>query len=143
MPIELSIVTPEREAYSGTIDSVVLPGSEGDFGVLEEHERFLCPTRIGELAIHERERTVYAALSDGFIRVSDDRVVVLVETCELAEHIDVARAERAQQRAERRIQDIRAGLLESRELNRSGAALARAVIRIQVAGRWGDRAATP
>ena len=51
MSVELVIVTPSGEAYRGEVERVVLPGSEGDFGVLEGHERFLCSLRTGEIQL--------------------------------------------------------------------------------------------
>jgi len=100
MPLDLTIVTPSGSAFRGEVDSVVLPGSEGDFGVLPEHERFLCPLRIGELQIQRGGQTTYAAVSEGFADVSGSEVAVLVESCELADEIDTAQAQLAVQRAE-------------------------------------------
>jgi F-type H+-transporting ATPase subunit epsilon len=100
MPFELTIVTPHGEAWHGQADSVVLPGTEGDFGVLPNHERFLTPLRVGEVVITEGGSTVYAAIADGFAEVRGDQVSVMVDSCELAADIDAARAERARERAE-------------------------------------------
>ena len=101
MPIHLTVVTPEGQSYSGTVESVVLPGSEGDFGVLEDHERFLAPLRIGPVEIAGPAGRSWAAVSDGFAEVSGERVVVLVDSCRLAEEVDEveAQAERDRLRA--------------------------------------------
>ena len=66
MPFELSIVTPQGESYNGPVDSVVLPGSEGDFGVLPEHERFLSPLRIGAVEIVAPTEHFHAVIAEGF-----------------------------------------------------------------------------
>ena len=137
MPLELTIVTPERQVFAGPVANVVLPGSEGDFGVLEHHERFLAPLRIGEARIEQDGRVRYAAVTDGFAEVTGERVVVLVDACELAEDIDAARAERARERAERQIHEVKNGSGEVRSLQLYEAALQRAIIRIQVAGKRG------
>jgi F-type H+-transporting ATPase subunit epsilon len=100
MPFALSIVTPEGSVFEGEVDGVVLPGAEGDFGVLPDHERFLCPLRIGEVQIQTSGRTTWAAVSSGFADVSGSQVAVMVDACELSGDIDVARAEAALQRAE-------------------------------------------
>ena len=100
MPLDLTIVTPSGPAYRGDVDSVVLPGSEGDFGVLPEHERFLCPLRVGEVRIQKGGQTLYAAIAEGFAEVSGEQVTVLADACELAGDIDTARAELAVRRAE-------------------------------------------
>ena len=101
MSIELTIVTPQGIVYQGPVESVVLPGTEGEFGVLENHERFLAPLRIGEVEIQTREGSTFAAIADGFADVDGEEVTVLVESCEVAGDIDVARAELARERASR------------------------------------------
>jgi F-type H+-transporting ATPase subunit epsilon len=106
MPFELTIVTPQGQAYHGPADSVVLPGSEGDFGVLPGHERFLTPLRIGAVEIRSGGEQLWAAIADGFADVNGDAVALLVESCELASEIDTARAEHARERAEQGLRDL-------------------------------------
>ncbi|MFT5444752.1 MAG: F-type H+-transporting ATPase subunit epsilon [Myxococcota bacterium] len=88
MSLELVIVTPEGQAYSGTVDQVVLPGSEGEFGVLESHERTLAPLQHGAVEIKTASGSEWIALSNGFADVGADRVVVLADSCVLASAID-------------------------------------------------------
>jgi F-type H+-transporting ATPase subunit epsilon len=83
--LELSIVTPEGEAFQGPVESVVLPGSEGDFGVLPRHERLLTPLREGEVEIRTASGTQRATISEGFADVSGSEVVVMVTRCQLGE----------------------------------------------------------
>lgn len=90
MSIDLIIVTPEGEAYSGTVDQVVLPGSEGEFGVLEQHERTLAPLQHGAIEIKLESGSEWAAVSNGFADVSSERVVVLADYCVMAGSIDKA-----------------------------------------------------
>ena len=106
MPFQLTIVTPQGEAYHGEVERVVLPGSEGDFGVLPDHERFLTPLRVGEVEITSGGETLHAAIADGFAEVQGEQVAVLVESCELEAEIDVARAERARDRAEQQLAQL-------------------------------------
>ena len=136
MPFELTIVTPRGETYGGTVESVVLPGSEGDFGVLRSHERFLTPLRPGEVEIRTDSDRVFAAIAEGFADVSGEEVVVLVESCELADDIDVARAELARERAEQGL----AQLVDATEerYREFEAALLRARTRIRVGARAGE-----
>lgn len=133
MGMKLSIVTPQGSVFEGEVDGVVLPGSEGDFGVLPEHERFLCPLRIGEAQIQQGGRTTWAAVSSGFADVSGSQVSVMVDTCELASDIDVARAEAALQRAEQALAEGAQG--EEVRVEQYEAALARARTRISVGQR--------
>lgn len=134
MPFELLIVTPQGPAYSGRADVVVLPGSEGDFGVLPSHERLLAPLRIGEVEIRSGGEVIYAAIAAGFAEVNGSEVVVMVESCESASEVDVARAELAQSRAA-------AGLAElgedahAKRIEEFEATLARARNRISLAQR--------
>jgi F-type H+-transporting ATPase subunit epsilon len=84
MPLDLTIVTPSGRAYRGDVDSVVLPGSEGDFGVLPGHERFLTALRVGEIQIRAGNQTLVATCGEGFADVSAEQVAVMVDACEFA-----------------------------------------------------------
>ena len=136
MPFELSIVTPQGQAFSGAVDSVTLPGSEGEFTVLPGHERFLTPLQIGMAVIRRGSGTLYAAVSDGFAEVRSDAVKVLVESCELAGDIDRARAEHARSRAEQGLAAMPADAERTR-FEEFEKALARARNRLLVADQKG------
>jgi len=133
MGFHLTIVTPQGASFDSEVDAVVLPGSEGDFGVLPDHERFLCPLRIGEVQIQAGGTTTWAAVSSGFADVSGAQVAVLVDACELASNIDVARAEAALQRAEQALAEG-ADSTEAR-VEQFEAALDRARTRVAVGQR--------
>ncbi|HEY8153091.1 MAG TPA: ATP synthase F1 subunit epsilon [Myxococcota bacterium] len=81
MPLDLTIVTPQGEAFHGPVEAVVLPGSEGDFGVLPRHERLLTSLRVGEVEIKTSTGTRRASISEGFADVSGSEVVVMVTSC--------------------------------------------------------------
>ena len=84
MPLELIIVTPQGEAFSGPVERVVLPGTSGAFGVLESHEKLATSLRTGPVEILRTDgSTARLTVSDGFAEVADDRVVVLVTECEI------------------------------------------------------------
>jgi F-type H+-transporting ATPase subunit epsilon len=136
MPVQLTIVTPEGVRFEGPVDRVVVPGAEGDFGVLPGHERFLSPVRIGELElVIPGANGQWAAVSDGFAEVTADKVVLLVDTCEFAADIDTARAERARARAEHEMELLKARAQEDRDYKLEEGALHRALIRLQVAAK--------
>jgi len=132
--LTLTIVTPQGTVFDGPVESVVVPGSEGDFGVLPGHERFLSPVRIGELELRDPNGR-WAAVSDGFADVAADRVVLMVDSCEFAESIDAARAERARARAERELELLRQSEQEEQRFALARAALERAIVRLLVAKR--------
>ena len=90
MALQLTVVTPAGQAYDGEVEQVVLPGSEGDFGVLEQHERFLTSLRPGALEILRSGVSEWAATSDGFADVGGDKVTVLVSRCDLKADLDSA-----------------------------------------------------
>ena len=125
MALTLTIVTPDGEKYHESTRGVLLPGSEGDFGVLPGHERFLTPLRIGEVEIQAEGDTLYASISECFANVSGDEVTVMVESCELAHEIDAARAELARTRAAQGMQELGADDAEKRR-EQFEASLARA-----------------
>ena len=136
MSLELIIVTPTGEVYHGPVSSVVLPGTEGDFGVLPGHERFLAPLRIGEIHLEAEDGSVvYGAISSGFVEISADRVVVMADSCEVASDIDVARAERAKARAEAELERVRREHADQSSFMIQEGALQRALTRLQVASK--------
>ena len=134
MALTLNIVTPDGEKYHASATGVLLPGSEGDFGVLPGHERFLTPLRTGEVEIQTEGETLYGSISEGFADVSGEEVTVLVESCELAHEIDTARAELARSRAEQHLSQLGADEEEKRR-EQFEAALQRAHNRLSVGNR--------
>jgi F-type H+-transporting ATPase subunit epsilon len=84
VPLDLSIVTPTGEAFHGPVESVLLPGSEGDFGVLPRHERLLAPLRAGAIEIKTSTGTLKGEVSEGFADVSAEEVIVMVTSCKLS-----------------------------------------------------------
>lgn len=101
MPIQCTIVTQERTVFSGMVDSVNLPGSEGRFGVLPNHTALLTTLGFGEVIVRSHGEEEYFAIGGGFVDVQPDHVTVLADSAEYAEEIDVNRAEEARQRAEK------------------------------------------
>jgi F-type H+-transporting ATPase subunit epsilon len=115
-----------------TVDEIVIPGSQGYFGVLPGHAAFLTTLGIGELMYRVGRDERYLAVAKGFAEVRNDKVIVLVDTAERPEEIDRARAERARDRAERRLSGRGD---EEVDYIRALEALARALTRILTAGR--------
>src|SRR3954449_1643432 len=132
MPLLLEIVTPERLAYSDTVDSVQLPGSEGELGVLPHHAPLGSMLGVGELRIRKGGAEESFAIAGGFLQVRPDKVVVMAETADMASEIDVEKAQEARREAERVLSE---GFEEPADLARARAALQRALIRIRVAER--------
>src|SRR3954464_5251961 len=101
--LQLEIVTPDRALAREEVDEGVVPGSEGEFGVLPGHTPLLATLKVGELWYRQGQEKHYLAVAFGFVEVLPDRVTVLARVGERAQDIDVQRAERAKQRAEERL----------------------------------------
>ena len=132
MPLQLEIVTPERLAYSDTVDSVQLPGSEGELGVLPHHAPLVSTLGVGELRIRKGGSEESFAIVGGFLQVRPDRVVVMAETADLASDIDLEKAQDARREAEKALES---GYQEGADLAAARAALQQALLRIRVAER--------
>lgn len=103
MPLTVSVVTPERELYSGEADFVVARVAGGDIGVLPGHAPFLGALHHERLVIQSGDTHQYVAVHGGFLEIHDDSVSVLTQIAELAEEIDAERARRQKENAERKI----------------------------------------
>lgn len=99
--IHLEIVTPEKQLFSGDVDSVTVPSTTGYLGILPGHAPLLAQLGIGEISYVIGDRTDFLFCSWGFVEVLPDRVVILAQAAELASDIDIKRAEEAKSRAEK------------------------------------------
>ena len=100
--IDFEITTPERAVFSRKIRQVTLPTLEGEITVLPGHVPLVAPVQAGELRIvDEKGEEVLMAVSGGFLTIHpDDRIVVLADTAERAEELDLAAIEEAKKKAE-------------------------------------------
>lgn len=131
---ELTIVTPDRNFYKGEIDMLIVRTTEGDMGVLRNHESFVAPLSVGCLKIKIDDKTSAAACSGGFINIEENQVTIVTDSAEWAHEIDVNRAKEAQMRAENRMKE------STKDIDglRVKMALYRAVNRITVAENHRD-----
>ena len=130
--IRLEIVTPERVIYSDEVDAVVVPGVEGQLGILPHHAPLMTMLQPGELKVRKGGEEIYVAIFGGFLEVRPDRVIVLADAAERAEEIDVGRAEEAKRWAE---QQMTNRVLSEVEKARAEAALRRSLVQLKVAER--------
>jgi len=132
--IQLIVVTPERQLLRESVVEVTMPGLDGQLGILPGHAPLMTELGIGELAYRASasSQPVALAVISGFAEVLPDRVTVLAETAERAEEIDLARAEEAKARAEKRLAAGDSNL----DWDRANIALQRSVIRIQIARKY-------
>jgi len=130
--IRLRLVTPSRLVVDDEVDEVTAPGALGEFGVLPNHISFLTLLETGEMSYRQRGERHHLAVSGGYAEVLDDMMTVLADAAEYAEEIDLERARRAQERAEKRMAELSH---EDKDSLAAEAALSRALVRIRVAAR--------
>ena len=127
----LEIVTPTRIVFKGEVTSFSAPGVDGGFQVLHSHAPLLASVIIGKVKIIEASGTEYHyAISGGFVEVRENKVILLAETAERTDEIDVDRVKAARDRALKRI----AEKYPNTDIERAKLALYRALNRLKIAG---------
>jgi F-type H+-transporting ATPase subunit epsilon len=77
--IRFSLVAPERELFSGEVDQVDAPGTEGDFGVLSGHEPFMTTLRAGDVVVRDGGSVRVFTIEGGFADITPDSFTLLAE----------------------------------------------------------------
>lgn len=135
--VALDIVTPDRKVFGENVQMVIVRGELGDLGILPGHAPLVTSLKVSAARIKMEDGSEQlVALSGGFMEVKPDKITILAEAAELPEEIDINRAERARERAERRLADSRQ---EEVDFRRAELALMRALNRIEVAKLTKDR----
>lgn len=141
MPIKVEIVTQERTVFAGEVDSVNLPGAEGRLGILPNHSPLLTTLAYGEVIVRKGGQEDYYAIGGGFAEVQPEKVIVLADSAERSDEIDLERAQQARNRAVKMMDE---GVPEDPErYAQIQASLQRAQIRINVAQRRRRSSALP
>ena len=132
--LNVSIVTPNGEAYRAEEASMVVLGTtSGQVGIMANHVPMVASLKIGPLkVVFPDGKEEILAVSEGFVETHKDKITVIVQTAELDKDIDVERAKRAKDRAEKRIAENQEGL----DVRRAQLALAKALTRIKVAEKY-------
>jgi F-type H+-transporting ATPase subunit epsilon len=138
--MQVEIVTGERVVFSEDgVDMVVAPGADGVLGILPRHAPLITTLAGGELRVKKGGDEQSILVFGGFMEVTGDKVIILADTAERAEEIDVARAEAARANAESSIANRQSTI----ELESAAAALRRANLRLKVGQRRGRRQPMP
>lgn len=124
----LTVLTPEREFYKGSAESLTIESIDGEVCILAGHIPMVAALGVGELKIKTGEKVLEAFHSEGFLEVHADSTTVFLQACEWPEEIDINRAKEAKERAERRLEQQRS----AQAIARSKIALSRALMRIKV-----------
>jgi F-type H+-transporting ATPase subunit epsilon len=131
MPLQLEIVSPERRAYTDEVDMVVVPGVDGQLGILPHHTPLISALGIGELRIKKAGVEQSMLISGGFVEVRPDKVIVMADLAEHSEEIDEARAADARKQAEAELEEAK----DPVDIARVRAALQTALMRERIATR--------
>ena len=124
----LEIVTPVRKFFTGDVETIILKTPEGEMGVLKDHTPMIVAVAIGPTRILKDGEWLEAVLSEGFMEITKDKTVILADTAEWPNEIDINRAKAAEERARERLQSQ----LSRVEYMQSQAALQRALSRLKV-----------
>jgi F-type H+-transporting ATPase subunit epsilon len=123
----LEIVTPQGLVFSSEVDEVTASGSEGEFGVLPGHVPFITTLKIGMLTCKKGNDTLIFFVNWGYAEIGPDKVIVLADSAEKSDEIDVERAQQAMKRAEELLKKA-----EDVDFARAESAVERSVTRIQI-----------
>ncbi len=130
--LNLEIITPERRVLREEVEEVTVPGLEGELGILPQHTPLISQLQTGVLTYRQGAEKRQVHVSGGFVEVLPDHVAVLSDVAERPEEIDLERARRARERAEKR---LAGGTGEDLDFRREELRLQRAMIRIQLASK--------
>ena len=133
--IRLEIVTPEAKAFSDDVDLVIMPGTEGEMGILAGHMPLLTQIRPGELRVTKGREEFSLVVGEGFVEITGEKISVLTDLAIRAEEIDVAKAEEARRRAEEALK----GKLSSEKEAVTRAMLEKSLAQIHVKHRHRER----
>ena len=110
--IKFKIATAERVVYEDLIDQLSLPTPMGEITILPHHIHLISSVSPGEIVVKKEKEEVYMAISEGFVEVTRNNVIILADTAERAEEIDMARAEEAKERAEKLLEEKQVDAVE-------------------------------
>jgi F-type H+-transporting ATPase subunit epsilon len=130
--LKLEIVTPEAKIFEGDVESVLLPGVEGEMGILPQHEALITELNAGEVRIVQDGKTQVLAIGEGFAEVTGDSVGILTDGAVHDKDIDEKKAEEAVKRAEELLKNAS---LQGEELEATQAMLARSLAQINIKRR--------
>lgn len=124
----LEILTPERSFFTGEVEALIIETHDGEMGVLKDHVPMVVPVAIGPIRLKKNGEWQEAVVTEGFMKITQDKTIILCDTAEWPDEIDANRAKAAEERARERLQHQMSKL----EYMRSQAALRRALSRLKV-----------
>jgi F-type H+-transporting ATPase subunit epsilon len=134
---QLEIVTPDKLVVKDTAEEMQIPGKNGYMGILPGHAPLISELGVGQISYRNSNETHYLCVAWGFAEVLPDKVTILAETAERGEDVDCERAQKAKERAEKRL----AGSDPEVDVPRAQSALAKAKNRLEAAAKEGQTTA--
>ncbi|QQS38037.1 MAG: F0F1 ATP synthase subunit epsilon [Ignavibacteriales bacterium] len=132
--LNLEIITPSKSVFTGEIKSITIPGTSGSFQVLANHAPLISTFEIGEIKIEDvQSRKLSYSTAGGTVEISNNKVLVLADSLELVDNIDIQRALNSKERAENRLANKS---VENIDVARAEASLARAINRIKLSEKY-------
>ena len=135
MTIRCEIVSQDRTVFEGDVDMVVLPGTDGEMGILPNHSPLLSTIRLGVVKVRVNQQEELFTITGGLVEVQPDIVTILADAAENVEEINISRAEEARQRAAQRLAEGPSPGTDA--YLAAEAALRRSTLRLEVARRLG------
>jgi F-type H+-transporting ATPase subunit epsilon len=135
MTIRCEIVSQDRPVFEGDVDIVVIPGSEGEMGILPNHAPLLSTIRMGVVKVRQGGQEQLFTITGGLVEVQPSIVTILADAAENIDEIDVARAEEARHRAEQHLAE--GAPKDAEAFLAAEAALHRSTLRLEMARRYG------
>ncbi len=134
MPIRCEIVSQDRMIYEGDADIVVLPGSDGEMGILPHHAPLLTTLKYGLIKVRTKNQELLFTVAGGVAEVQPEIVTVLADAAENVQEIDIARAEDARKRAENSLSKV--SVEDADAYEKLEAALRRSNLRLDAVKRY-------
>lgn len=126
----LEVVTPDQKFFQGETEMCIVRTTEGDVGILHDHEPLVTPVSVGKIRIRKDGKFMTAACASGFLNINEGKVIIVTDAAEWSDKIDVDRAEKAYERAKKRLDNPNKNI----DVARAQAALSKALNRLRVAG---------
>jgi F-type H+-transporting ATPase subunit epsilon len=104
MPVRCDVVSQDRIVYTGNVDMVVLPGADGEMGILPNHSPLLTVLKFGVVTVKVKNEIMHFTVSGGVAEVNPDQITILADAAENVDEIDIERAQKAKLRAEEMLQ---------------------------------------
>ncbi len=135
MPLQLEVVSPERRVFTDEVDMVIVPGRNGQLGILPHHTPLISSLGVGELRIKMGGTEQSLLISGGFVEVRPDKVIIMADLAEHSDEIDEAKAVEARRQAEAELQQSK----DPVDIARVRASLQTALMRERIATRRRSR----